>query len=116
MEYKRMVGLRINHYRKLNDKTLADVAKEVGITEATMQKYEAGKISRVDLEMLDKIAKAVGTTPDIIAGWKAPVEDLTFDEKLLLERYRRLDAYGKEFCNLIIKRETERFEEMSRLE
>lgn len=69
MNYRERVGKNINHYRKVNDLTLKEVAKRVGITEATMQKYEVGQIKRVDIEMIEKIADAIGTTASKITGW-----------------------------------------------
>ena len=69
MNYRERVGKNINHYRKVNDLTLKEVANRVGITEATMQKYEVGQIKRVDIEMIDKIATAIGTTASKLTGW-----------------------------------------------
>lgn len=69
MNYRERVGKNINHYRKVNDLTLKEVANRVGITEATMQKYETGQIKRVDIEMIDKIANAIGTTASKLTGW-----------------------------------------------
>jgi hypothetical protein len=36
-----------------------------------MQKYEAGNIGRVDIEMLKSIADAIGCTPNDLTGWQA---------------------------------------------
>ena len=69
MNYRERVGKNINHYRKVNDLTLKEVANRVGITEATMQKYEVGQIKRVDIEMIEKIATAIGTTASKLTGW-----------------------------------------------
>lgn len=69
MNYKERVGLNINYYRKLADLTLKQVADRVGITEATMQKYEKGLIKRVDIEMIESIAEAIGTTASTLTGW-----------------------------------------------
>ena len=46
-----------------------EVAHKVDVTEATMQKYEAGQIKRVDIEMIEKIADAIGTTAAKLTGW-----------------------------------------------
>lgn len=69
MNYKERVGLNINYYRKLSNLTLKEVADRVGVTEATMQKYEAGQIKRVDIEMLENIANAIETTAAKLTGW-----------------------------------------------
>jgi transcriptional regulator with XRE-family HTH domain len=69
MEFRERVGQNINHYRKLNGLTLKEIASRVGITEATMQKYEAGQIKRVDIDMIGKIAKALGISPSTLLDW-----------------------------------------------
>lgn len=67
--FKKRVGENIKYYRKLQGLTLAEVAKKIGITEATMQKYEAGAIKRVDVEMLTAIANAIMCEPGQLTGW-----------------------------------------------
>lgn len=51
--------------------TLKELGEKIGITEATAQKYEAGNIKKIDIEMLKKISDALGTTPEKLTGWKA---------------------------------------------
>ena len=99
MEFKQIVGENIRHYRKINGYTLREIAEKVGITEATMQKYEAGKIGRVDVEMIQNIANAIGVTPELLTGWSTQqplqvdyiVPTVTEDEFALIEMYRSLD-------------------------
>lgn len=69
MTFKDIVGENIRHYRKLKGYTIKEVASKVGITEATMQKYEAGNIRRVDVEMLSDIANALEVDPGLLTGW-----------------------------------------------
>jgi transcriptional regulator with XRE-family HTH domain len=75
MNYKERVGLNINYYRKLSGLTLKQVADKVGITEATMEKYEAGQIKRVDIEMIENIASAIDTTAANLTGWLSKEEE-----------------------------------------
>lgn len=70
-QFKHRVGLNIRKYRLESNQTLRQIADKVGVTEATMQKYEAGNIGRVDIEMLKSIADAIGCTPNDLTGWKA---------------------------------------------
>lgn len=63
------VGNNIKKYRKEKDMTIKDVAERVGITEATMQKYEAGNIKKIDIEMLKKIADALSVLPENLTEW-----------------------------------------------
>ena len=71
MTFNEIVGENIRHYRKINGLTIKEIASKVGITEATMQKYEVGKIRRVDVEMVKNIADAIGVEPSALTGWTA---------------------------------------------
>ena len=62
--FNEKVADNIKKYRKDADITLKELAFKVGITEATMQKYEAGNIKTVGTEMVIKIANALDATAD----------------------------------------------------
>lgn len=49
--------------------TLKDLADRIGVTEATAQKYESGNIKKVDVEMLKKLADALGVLPENLTEW-----------------------------------------------
>ena len=102
MEFKEILGENIRHYRKIKGYTIKDIAEKVGITEATMQKYEKGSIRRVDIEMLKSIAEAIGVPPETLTGWEKPDEEarvkrlmryaeLLASEIDIIEKYRSLD-------------------------
>ena len=69
-QYKLRVGRNIRERRQAIDKTMREIADKVGVTESTYQKYEAGLITRVDVEMLEKIANALGCTILDLTAWK----------------------------------------------
>ena len=48
------VGNNIKKYRKEAGITLKELGEKIGVTEATAQKYEAGNIKKIDVEMLKK--------------------------------------------------------------
>lgn len=48
------VGNNIKKYRKECGFTLKELSEKIGLTEATVQKYEAGNIKKIDAEMLKK--------------------------------------------------------------
>lgn len=111
MEFKQIVGENIRHYRKLNGYTMKEIAEKIGITEATMQKYEVGKIGRVDIEMIQKIAGAIGTTPEQLTGWSSqPIQvdylahKITNDEYTLIEMFRKLDDDSQRNISDMVKR------------
>ena len=97
MNYRERVGENIEYYRKQSNLTLKELAVKVGITEATMQKYEKGMIKRIDVEMCTKIAEALNTTPNNITGW------LNKDDKRKAHEQRiqhRIDKYKDSYASL----------------
>lgn len=56
--------------RLLCDMTLEEVAKIVGVTRATIQKYENGVISNIPSDKIELLAKAFHTTPAYLMGWE----------------------------------------------
>lgn len=63
------IGKNIKKYRKENDLTLKELADRIGLTEATVQKYEAGNIKKIDVEMLKKISDSLGVPPENLTEW-----------------------------------------------
>ncbi len=63
------VGNNIKKYRKEKDLTLKELADRVSLTEATVQKYEAGNIKKIDVEMLKKLSDALGVLPENLTEW-----------------------------------------------
>ncbi len=49
--------------------TLQNVADKIGVTRATVQKYESGAIKGVDTEVLERLATVLHTTPTYLMGW-----------------------------------------------
>lgn len=64
------VGNNIKKYRKEKDMTLKELADRVGLTEATVQKYEAGNIKKIDVEMLKKLSDALSVLPENLTEWE----------------------------------------------
>lgn len=50
--------------------TLQDVADKMGLTRATIQKYESGLIKGVDTTTLERLANVLQTTPAYLMGWE----------------------------------------------
>ena len=50
--------------------TLEAVAKVVGVTRATIQKYENGLISNIPSDKIELLAEALKTTPSQLMGWQ----------------------------------------------
>lgn len=85
------VGNNIKKYRKECGFTLKELSEKIGLTEATVQKYEAGNIKKIDAEMLKKIADSLNTTPEKLTGWETKEDYINY----------RLEKQGKDEANVI---------------
>ncbi len=62
----------IKEYRKRAGMTLEEVAKLVGVSRQTIQRYESGVISNIPSDKIEKIALALGVKPSTLMGWNEP--------------------------------------------
>lgn len=69
------IGEKIKLRRAELGMTLEDVAKVVGTTRATIQKYENGIISNIPLEKVELLAVALRTSPAYLMGWETSAAD-----------------------------------------
>ena len=60
--------------------TLDDVAKIVGVSRQTIQRYESGVIGNIPSDRLEKLAIALHTTPGALMGWNK-VDDVNLTPK-----------------------------------
>lgn len=91
------IGDRIKELRLEKQMTLKDLGREVGISEATMQRYENGVIKNISPHMMRKLAAALGTSASWLMGEQE--KDLTQNgtvfaisktERILIQIYRIL--------------------------
>jgi len=61
-------GQRIKALRIVNGLTLKEVALALGVQEATIQRYESGKIKDIPNDRVYELAKILGTTVEHITG------------------------------------------------
>lgn len=64
---------RLKALREEKEMTLAEIANKVGVSEATVQRWESGNIKQVRYGRLDKLADVLGTTPAHLMGYDEPV-------------------------------------------
>ncbi len=60
---------RIKQQRLSIGKTLEDVAVVVGVSKATVQRWESGEIQNMRRDKIAKLATALNTTPSYLMGW-----------------------------------------------
>ena len=64
------VGERIKSRRKEIGLSAEEVAKELGVSPATVYRYESNDIMNMRIDKLEPIAKALRTTPTYLMGWE----------------------------------------------
>ena len=75
------IGERIKSVRLQQALTLEDLSKKVGVSRQTLSRYETGIISNIPSDNIEKLAKALNTSPAHLMGW-ADAEDrfVSWDE------------------------------------
>ena len=90
---------RIKDLRTEKGLTLEQVADVVGVGKSTVRKWETGMIANMRRDKIAALAKALGTTPAYLMGWREDAEQkkipptelqLSEGEKLMLELFRRI--------------------------
>lgn len=80
--------------------TMKDVAKALGVSEATVSRYESGEIQNMGIDKIEMLAKVLRCSPGYLMGWEdypnSTIQStLTHDEASLLDLYRLLNNNGK---------------------
>ena len=71
MEVRDMsLGNNIKYARKAAGLTQEDIAREIGVSKQTVQKYESGIITTISSDKIEIIAKLLRTTPAKLMGWE----------------------------------------------
>ena len=58
--------------------TLADIASRMGVSEATVQRWESGNIKSVRYDKISPLAEVLKVTPAAIMGWADEVSEQHF--------------------------------------
>ena len=82
---------KIKQKRLENNLTLEEVAKKVGVTKATVQKWESGLIANMRRDKIILLAEALHTTPAYILGIEdnSMLSNCTFDKDVI-----KIPVYG----------------------
>jgi transcriptional regulator with XRE-family HTH domain len=67
--HRRNIGERIKEIRLEQSLTLLEVAEYIGVTEATVQRYESGNIKSVKADTLVKLCKLFNVGPSYLQGY-----------------------------------------------
>lgn len=92
------IGKRIKQTREEKNMSLQDVAELTGVARSTVQRYEAGRIDKIKLPVIESIGRSLGVRPDWLIGKtnnKFPEAKKTPD---IIIYYNNLNSNGKEIA------------------
>lgn len=101
------IGKRIKYARDLRDFTLDDIAKKVGVTKSTIQRYEAGKITTIKLPVVESIAIALNVNPAWVVGKSDDMELPSQKVPEIMQYYEQLNDMGQRVATEQVKMLTE---------
>lgn len=73
------VNVRIREMRERSGFTLKEVAKRLGVAEATAQRWESGEIRNIKQKHIAEMSKMFDCTPEYLSGWDdSPTEETEY--------------------------------------
>ena len=75
--------------------TLKDLAEKVGLTEATVQKYEAGNIQTLDIIKLKNFSDALDIELEDLTPWKEDSENNNIEPRQGREEAKIIKLYSQ---------------------
>lgn len=102
------LGAEIKKRRKELGLTLAELAKMVDVSEATVQRWESGNIKTLRYGRIEVLASALQTTPMALQGWESKDDDIKEQAiNALLANIAKLTPENREklsdYLNLLIQ-------------
>lgn len=90
--------------------TLLDIANKVGVSEATVQRWESGNIKNLRQERIAKLANVLEVTPAYLMGWVTENEriakqndtELSEDAKKIALAYEKADLKSKNIVRQVL--------------
>ena len=102
------IGNRIKTLRLALKYTLEELGVAVGVSKATIQRYETGIISNIPSDKIELLAKALKTSPAYLMGWEEdPQKGLYQVEGILSVKTRRYPLLGDIACGAPIEAQEE---------
>lgn len=95
LDEKPNVGKCIKHRRKQIGLSAEQVAEKLGVSPATIYRYENGEIEKVPSSILEPLAKVLQTTPAYLMGW----EEAPLPENIIpLPEMKKIPLIGSIAC------------------
>ena len=72
---------RIKEMRIKKGMTLFEVAEQIGVRDATVQRYESGEIKNIKYDIIVKLAQLFNCTPAFLMGWENEIQVSPINEE-----------------------------------
>ena len=99
---KKDIAQSLKELRLARGMTLEEVGDIVGVTKSTVRKWETGDIANMRRDKIAALAQALGTSPDVIMGWKTNVNvdnnDVLANFGILPITYKKFRVLGEIAC------------------
>lgn len=93
------IGELIHSVRKRKGLTLLDVGNAIGVSKATVSRYENGIITDISFLKIPALCKILGITPNQLFGWDAKEEIVKFSEikrsKKVMDKTPQFEIYDR---------------------
>ncbi len=89
------IGKRIKERRKELGLSAEIIAEKIGVSPATVYRYESADIMNMGIDKVELIAKALCTSPAYLMGW-TDEQPLTLREQHLFSDFRNLSPLGQD--------------------
>ena len=96
------LGNKLSELRTSLDLSQAEAAKKIGIPQSTYSGYETGK-RKITLTKLRDVAEAFGVDVDCLLGTGDYENQLSQDEKIIIEGYRRSDEQTRDMIKRLLR-------------
>lgn len=96
---------RIKYLRKKYDLSAETIAKSIGVSRATVYRYETKEVENMPITILEPLSRVLHCSPAYLMGWEdEPLPDvpehtypLNSKEELLLTDFRTLNEQGQDY-------------------
>ena len=99
---EQLVAARVRQARKQADFTLEQLAQKIGVETTTLSRYERG-LRAFNLEMLERVAKALGVPIRSLVDDGKPGGASVTDEEQLLTAYRTLSQRQRRIARWLVR-------------
>lgn len=107
---------RIKNRRKELGLSADNVADALGVSRATLYRYESADIEKLPTTILEPLSRVLHCSPAYLMGWSDKVgyelpdkaNEVTLSEFEHIKKYRNLDPHGKKMVDFTLNEEWER--------